>query len=100
MILNLKTEDLATNAYQKVRDAILHGEFAPGVPLFEVHLATRMGIIRTPLRGTASCRLCRRTHKAEGGEGAPNDAVYRTVTTDLTWFELPWSVFTPNKVGG
>jgi hypothetical protein len=39
-------------------------------------------------------------HKAEGGEGAPNDAVYRTVTTDLTWFEIPWRVFTPNKVDG
>lgn len=38
-------------------------------------------------------------HKAEG-EGAPNDAVYRTATTDLTWFELPWRVFTPNGVDG
>jgi hypothetical protein len=39
-------------------------------------------------------------HKAEGGEGAPTDAVYRTVTTDLTWFEIPWRVFTPNNVDG
>jgi len=39
-------------------------------------------------------------HKAEGGEGAPSDAVYRTVTTDLTWFEIPWRVFTPNRVEG
>ncbi len=39
-------------------------------------------------------------HKADGGEGAPNDAVYRTGTTDLTWFEIPWRVFTPNKVEG
>lgn len=39
-------------------------------------------------------------HKADGGEGAPNDAVYRTATTNLTWFEIPWRVFTPNKVEG
>lgn len=39
-------------------------------------------------------------HKADGGEGAPTDAVYRTATTDLTWFEIPWGVFTPNDVEG
>ncbi|NPC56013.1 FAD-dependent oxidoreductase [Caenimonas soli] len=39
-------------------------------------------------------------HKAEGGEGAPSDAVYRTSTTNLAWFELPWRVFTPNNVEG
>ena len=49
-MLNLKNEDLATHAYQKVREAILQGELAPGVPLFEVHLASRMGMSRTPVR--------------------------------------------------
>ncbi|WP_316980392.1 FAD-dependent oxidoreductase [Shumkonia mesophila] len=39
-------------------------------------------------------------HKADGGEGAPGDAVYRTATTQLTWFELPWGIFTPNRVEG
>ncbi len=39
-------------------------------------------------------------HKADGGEGAPTDAVYRTATTDLTWFEIPWGVFVPNQVDG
>jgi len=39
-------------------------------------------------------------HKAEGGEGAPGDAVYRTGTTALAWFEIPWGVFTPNRVDG
>lgn len=39
-------------------------------------------------------------HKAEGGEGAPSDAVYRTTTTEITWFELPWRIFTPNGVDG
>jgi hypothetical protein len=26
--------------------------------------------------------------------------VYRTVTTNITWFEIPWGVFTPNGVEG
>lgn len=39
-------------------------------------------------------------HKADGGEGAPTDSVYRDATTDLTWFEIPWGVFTPNGVDG
>lgn len=39
-------------------------------------------------------------HKADGGEGAPTDAVYRTGTTALTWFEVPWGVFTPRDVEG
>jgi hypothetical protein len=39
-------------------------------------------------------------HKADGGEGAPGDSVYRTTVTDLTWFEIPWRVFTPNNVEG
>lgn len=37
-------------------------------------------------------------HKADGREGAPDDAVYRSATTELTWFEIPWGVFTPENV--
>jgi DNA-binding GntR family transcriptional regulator len=47
---NLVNEDLATHAYQQMRAAIIHGEFAPGTPLFEVHLASQMGMSRTPVR--------------------------------------------------
>ncbi len=32
--------------------------------------------------------------------GAPNDAVYRTGTTSLTWFEIPFGVLVPNRVEG
>lgn len=39
-------------------------------------------------------------HKATGGEGAPGDEVYRTATTNLTYFEIPWRVFVPNGVQG
>jgi DNA-binding GntR family transcriptional regulator len=46
----LKSEDLASHAYQQMREAIIQGEFAPGAPLFEVHLASQMGMSRTPVR--------------------------------------------------
>lgn len=39
-------------------------------------------------------------HKADGGEGSPTDAVYRTGTTHLTWFEIPWGSLLPNGVEG
>ncbi len=39
-------------------------------------------------------------HKADGGEGAPGDTVYRSGVTELTWFQIPWGVFTPNAVDG
>ena len=39
-------------------------------------------------------------HRADGGEGAADDPVYRTGTTDLTWFEIPWPVFVPRGVEG
>ena len=39
-------------------------------------------------------------HRADGGEGAPDDPVYRTGTTELTWFEIPWPVFVPRGVEG
>lgn len=39
-------------------------------------------------------------HKADGGEGSATDAVYRTGTTHLTWFEIPFGVLVPNNVEG
>jgi DNA-binding GntR family transcriptional regulator len=47
---NPASHDLAGYAYQQLRKDIIGGEFAPGTPLFEVHLATRMGMSRTPVR--------------------------------------------------
>jgi DNA-binding GntR family transcriptional regulator len=47
---SLKTDDLATHAYQRVREAILQGQYEPGAPLFEVHLASHLGMSRTPVR--------------------------------------------------
>lgn len=46
----MKNDDLASSAYQRMRRAILEGEYEAGEPLFEVHLATAMGMSRTPVR--------------------------------------------------
>lgn len=43
-------DGLTTQAYQRVRDAILRGEHAPGGVLFETHLAGELGMSRTPVR--------------------------------------------------
>jgi DNA-binding GntR family transcriptional regulator len=45
-----QTESLTSQAYQQVRAAIIQGEFEPGAPLFEVHLASQLGMSRTPVR--------------------------------------------------
>lgn len=45
-----KPEGLAAQAYEQVRSAIVKGELAAGAPLFEVHLAEKMGMSRTPVR--------------------------------------------------
>ncbi len=45
-----KSNGLATKAYLKVREAILSGKHLPGEALYEVHLAERFGMSRTPVR--------------------------------------------------
>lgn len=37
-------------AYQQMREEIVQGAVAPGQPLFEIHLADRLGMSRTPVR--------------------------------------------------
>lgn len=37
-------------AYAQLRDAVLDGELRPGEPLYEIHLAERLGMSRTPVR--------------------------------------------------
>lgn len=41
---------LGARAYVELRDAIVRGELAPGEPLFEIHMAARLGMSRTPVR--------------------------------------------------
>jgi len=46
----LKDNGLSAHAYTRMREAIISGKFAPGEPLFEVHLATWLDMSRTPVR--------------------------------------------------
>ena len=39
-------------------------------------------------------------HSADGGEGAPSNAVYREAVTPLNWFEIPYRIFVPNGANG
>lgn len=39
-------------------------------------------------------------HSPDGGEGSPTNLVYRTLKTDLHWFEIPYRVFVPDQVEG
>lgn len=43
-------QNLAEKAYQAIKEAILRQEIAPGQPLYEVPLAEKLGISRTPVR--------------------------------------------------
>ncbi len=46
----MRPDDLTTSAYEALRTAIEQAELAPGDPLYEVHLAERLGMSRTPVR--------------------------------------------------
>lgn len=46
----LRGESLTTRAYDSLRAAIEDAELAAGEPLYEVHLAERLGMSRTPVR--------------------------------------------------
>ncbi len=39
-------------------------------------------------------------HSPDGGEGGPNNLVYRTLTTTLASYEIPYGVFVPNGAEG
>lgn len=42
----------------------------------------------------------REWHSPDGGEGSPENLVYRTQKTDLASFEIPYGVFVPDNVDG
>ena len=39
-------------------------------------------------------------HSPDGGEGSPDNLTYRTLTTTLNWYEIPFGVFVPNGAEG
>ena len=45
-----RSEKLADNAYERILDAVLSGEFPPGTPLQERHLSEILQVSRTPVR--------------------------------------------------
>ena len=58
---DLSRADLSASLVSRIRDLIVSGELPAGERINEVHLATRLGVSRTPLREALS---------ALGGEGA------------------------------
>jgi DNA-binding GntR family transcriptional regulator len=46
----LKTSGLTSRAYEQMREEIVQGTLPPGQPLYEIHLAERLGMSRTPIR--------------------------------------------------
>jgi DNA-binding GntR family transcriptional regulator len=45
-----KPAPLSSRAYELLRESILDGELQPGEALFEIHLADKLGMSRTPVR--------------------------------------------------
>lgn len=45
-----KPGGLTESAYAQLRDLVIDGGLAPGQPLYEIHLAERLGMSRTPVR--------------------------------------------------
>lgn len=39
-------------------------------------------------------------HSPDGGEGGPDNLTYRTLTTTLNWYEIPFGVFVPHGAEG
>lgn len=57
--IHLKQDDfqpLRNVVFNTLRDAILKGDFKPGERLMEIHLAKKLGVSRTPVRGHKNVR--------------------------------------------
>ena len=48
--MTIKTEGLTSRAYEQLREDIVQGVLAAGEALYEIHLAERLGMSRTPVR--------------------------------------------------
>ncbi len=45
-----KSDNLTQRAYAQLREAVIDGDIVPDEPLYEIHLAERLGMSRTPVR--------------------------------------------------
>ena len=68
MTLVNPTADLGTQAYERLRELIVHGRLAPGSRLIETEIADRLGLSRTPIR-SALQRLMQEGYIADTGNG-------------------------------
>ncbi len=50
MMTSNKISGLTPRAYEQLREEIVQGLLQPGAPLYEIHLAERLGMSRTPIR--------------------------------------------------
>lgn len=48
--MTIKTEGLTSRAYEQMREEIVQGVLLAGEALYEIHLAERLGMSRTPVR--------------------------------------------------
>ncbi len=68
MTLRTLPIDRGTQAYERLRELIVHGQIAPGSRLIETEIADRLGLSRTPIR-SALQRLRQEGYIADTGGG-------------------------------
>ncbi|MCY3548496.1 MAG: GntR family transcriptional regulator [Gemmatimonadetes bacterium] len=80
------TSDRGTQAYQHLRELIVHGRLAPGSRLIETEVAERLGLSRTPVR-SALQRLMQEGYISDPGTGRQSRPYVAPLTQDDA-FEL------------
>ncbi|MXX71538.1 MAG: GntR family transcriptional regulator [Gemmatimonadetes bacterium] len=75
------TVDLGTQAYERLRELIVHGRLAPGSRLIETEIADRLGLSRTPIR-SALQRLMQEGYIADTGNGRQSRPYVSPLTKD------------------
>ena len=73
--------DRTTQAYQRLRELIVHGRLAPGSRLIETEVAERLGLSRTPVRG-AFQRLTQEGYITDPGTGRQSRPFVAPLTQD------------------
>lgn len=82
MATRTKTEaDRTTQAYERLRELIVHGRLAPGSRLIETEVAERLGLSRTPVRG-AFQRLTQEGYITDPGTGRQSRPFVAPLTQD------------------
>ena len=80
-LVNTTPNDLGTQAYERLRELIVHGRLAPGSRLIETEVADRLGLSRTPIR-SALQRLMQEGYIADTGSGRQSRPFVSPLTQD------------------